>query len=140
MSKNQARKAYEKSWHEENRDKMRAYSKSHYQRNKEALTKKHAEHYAENKSDYAMRAKRNNLKRKYGISLELYDQLVIDQNNKCAICSADFIGKMKPCVDHNHITGAVRGLLCRPCNLALSVVENTEYVEKAKQYLAKQMK
>jgi hypothetical protein len=43
-----------------------------------------------------------------------------DQRGLCAICK-----KETPilCVDHSHVTGAVRKLLCKPCNSALGFLE-----------------
>lgn len=56
------------------------------------------------------------LRNKYGISLNEYNLIFIQQNGGCAICE----GKPKPGknlnVDHNHQSGAVRGLLCYRCN------------------------
>lgn len=54
----------------------------------------------------------------YGITLDEYERLFIEQNGLCAICKAEPI-KYKLAVDHDHDTGAVRGLLCPPCNRAL---------------------
>jgi hypothetical protein len=66
-------------------------------------------------------ATRSRLRREYGISLEEMRSLVIKQENRCAICGRLFNGVDPdvPCVDHDHQTSAVRGLLCRPCNLGL---------------------
>jgi hypothetical protein len=78
--------------------------------------------------------KKGDLKRLYNITLEQYNQMVIDQNNCCAICLKKF-GNTKMTtaqVDHNHETGLVRGLLCSPCNLNLV---NVEYHERQIQYL-----
>lgn len=64
-------------------------------------------------------SRRNNLKSKYGISLEYYDSIKKFQKNRCAICKQpeSVIGKLV--VDHNHKTGQVRGLLCSRCNLGI---------------------
>jgi hypothetical protein len=57
-------------------------------------------------------------KRSYGITIEQYDEMVRQQGNACAICgrsgNAEFHGRL--CVDHNHETKKVRGLLCDNCN------------------------
>lgn len=60
------------------------------------------------------------LKRKYGITLEQYDQLLEKQNHCCAICErhkSEF--KTQLAVDHSHKTGLIRGLLCTACNYRL---------------------
>jgi hypothetical protein len=140
MSKNQTRKEYESEWREKNREKMRAYSKKHYQKNKDKLSEKHAEHYQQNKDKYAWRAKRNNLDKKYSITLEEFDRILVSQNHTCKICEIKFTAHIRPCVDHCHTTKIVRGLLCRICNLRLQVVENKEFTEKAIKYLDESMK
>lgn len=127
-------KEYQEQYRKTHRDKFRAYSKKFYKKNKEKLKKKHAEHYANNKEHYEKRHRKNHLKKKYDITIEFFNKLLLNQNGKCAICSIDF-KKMKPCVDHCHKTNKVRGLLCRPCNLSLSVVENKDFVLNANKYL-----
>jgi hypothetical protein len=52
------------------------------------------------------------LKRRYGIGADEFDDLVVQQGGICAIC-----GRPDPeHVDHDHDTGAVRGILCFNCN------------------------
>lgn len=57
------------------------------------------------------------LKNKYGITIEQYDELLEKQSGCCAVCkkSAESF-KRRLAVDHNHVTGEVRGLLCTYCN------------------------
>ena len=45
------------------------------------------------------------------------------QDNKCAVCGLPDVENIhgKLCIDHNHKTGKVRGLLCNPCNKALGL-------------------
>jgi hypothetical protein len=57
------------------------------------------------------------LKHKYGISLLEYELRLALQNGACAICEKK--PKRLLCVDHCHVTGKVRGLLCSKCNSAL---------------------
>ena len=52
------------------------------------------------------------LKHRYGISADEFNELVRQQGGVCAIC-----GRPDPeHVDHDHETGAVRGILCFNCN------------------------
>lgn len=55
---------------------------------------------------------------RYGMTLEEYQERAAAQGGRCAICG-DQPEKGRLHVDHNHTTGAVRDLLCRPCNHAL---------------------
>jgi len=60
------------------------------------------------------------LKRYYGIKQEDYEQMYENQKGKCAICGKHQSElKNRLSVDHNHITGKVRGLLCHSCNVSL---------------------
>jgi hypothetical protein len=54
---------------------------------------------------------------RYGISVEQFEVLRIEQRNRCKICRKEF--DRTPCVDHNHLTGERRGLLCHKCNRGL---------------------
>lgn len=54
---------------------------------------------------------------RYGLEPEDFDQIKLNQQNKCVICCEVFDGP--PHVDHCHKTGKVRGLLCRFCNQGL---------------------
>lgn len=83
------------------------------------------------------------LQNDYGISAEDYAQMLLEQGGVCAICGLPetFIrwGKVSQlCVDHDHETGKVRGLLCHNCNRVLGYIQDdltwlssaTEYLER----------
>lgn len=75
------------------------------------------------------------LKRHYGITRAQHTKMLEEQGHACAICDASFTDT-KPHVDHDHATGAVRGLLCSPCNLMLGHArDNTEVLARAITYL-----
>lgn len=66
----------------------------------------------------------------FGIDETDLQSLLHAQQGCCKICGVDF-GTVKSkydwsyCIDHNHLTGTVRGLLCLGCNVALWHIENT---------------
>lgn len=62
-------------------------------------------------------------KRLYGMTKEKYLNLVNAQNNKCAICFSESTER-RLAVDHDHLTGNVRGLLCNQCNRGLGYLKD----------------
>lgn len=89
--------------------------------------------------DRAYNANRDNrYKRLYGISIFDYQNLLKQQNYKCAICGTDEIKRKAFDVDHCHTTLQVRGLLCNTCNRAIGYFkDNSELLRKAINYLEK---
>lgn len=53
-----------------------------------------------------------------------FDQMVDEQEGKCAVCGRAPLGARGLVVDHNHRTGEVRGLLCAPCNTGLGLLQD----------------
>lgn len=60
--------------------------------------------------------------RRYGITEKDYQDILKSQDGVCIICGKINYGQRRLEVDHNHITGKVRGLLCSRCNKVLGVV------------------
>ena len=61
--------------------------------------------------------RRRHLLKTYGITLEQYNELLSKQGHRCALCDKhEDDCKTKLAVDHDHITGEIRGLLCNYCN------------------------
>ncbi len=79
------------------------------------------------------------LKRNYNMTPEQYEELLINQNDRCACCAkhkSEF--KRRLHVDHNHITGQVRALLCTLCNPLVGFAkENINRLEMTITYLKK---
>ena len=62
--------------------------------------------------------------------------MMVRQNSQCAICLRDFDDVYPPFVDHNHMSGKVRKLLCRSCNSAIGYAnENTQILQKMIAYI-----
>src|SRR5215204_4121210 len=61
------------------------------------------------------------IKNRYGVTVEEYETLLKLQSGKCAICEDTDNDNL--CVDHNHTTNQVRGLLCRKCNNAIGLTK-----------------
>ena len=83
--------------------------------------------------------------RLYGVTAKGYKDMLIKQEYKCAICGINHLewqastanGKQF-CVDHNHKTGKVRGLLCGNCNRGIGCLQdNSKIVRLAYKHLTK---
>lgn len=72
------------------------------------------------------RNRRNRLVRVYGITEEAYAAMSTQQRGKCAICAEPPEPGKRLYVDHNHLTGEVRALLCNNCNVALGLFKERE--------------
>ena len=111
--------------------------------NKKNLAKYHE--CPETKRSHHKASRKHSLWKNYGVTLEQYDQMLSNQGGACLICRSTktwgFIEQPKRareffCVDHDHSTGKVRGLLCQPCNTGLgSFKDNPDYLRAAIKYL-----
>ena len=77
------------------------------------------------------------LERNYGITVDDYNKIFEEQGGSCAICGKHQKDLTKAlAVDHDHITGKIRGLLCDGCNLALGKLNDSiKILESAIEYL-----
>ncbi len=117
---------YGKKYYEKHKDKELARAKDTYDANKD----KKREQYLARRSSI--------LKRRCGVTEEDYQEMLLKQGGCCAIC-----GTTKPGgkgrvfhIDHCHVSGAVRGLLCVHCNHGLgSFNDSVKALEQAIAYL-----
>ena len=120
-----------RAWYRRNKTYAKAKSKQWGQLNKERFREYHKQYNIENKikqQEYH-RVRRLN---SYGLTLEDFNILVTKQNGVCLICDHE----SKLVVDHDHESGAVRGLLCRRCNSGIGMFDDSvERIKKALQYL-----
>jgi len=106
-----------KKYHKEHTEEARQRGREYYKNHREAVRKYTKEYYLKNTA----KAKKYQLKYKYNITVEQYDQMFEEQNGVCAICgkpetTKNQWGTLRLSVDHDHVTGRVRGLLCTRCN------------------------
>jgi hypothetical protein len=124
------------------RDKLQSWcidcgnegARKHYKENKDKIREKNK------KWDLANPRKRKSyrLQGRYGISIDDYEKMYHNCNGKCNICK-EFYKKLH--VDHAHITGKVRGLLCKACNVSLgNFKEDITRMEEAIAYLRRNLK
>lgn len=107
--------------------RMREYRRQH--------PEKHREWSRRNK----VRLRNVRTEKLYGVSPEMYNEILRIQGGHCAICDSDHPGaknKGRFAIDHHHETGEVRGLLCDHCNRLLGCCrDQIDILRKAQSYL-----
>jgi hypothetical protein len=110
-------------WNEAHRDKVHATQKR-YRTKHRALVTERTKQWAHTPN--GLKSCRNSqFKRKYGITLEHYENLLANQNGVCAICGNPPTDK-RLSIDHCHATKKIRGLLCYRCNTGLASFHDNE--------------
>lgn len=126
-------KLYKRELRKKIPEHFREYDKKYRQNNPEKFKK----YYLKRKDKMKIWA-RNRLLAKYGLNQEIFNQKLILQEGKCAICKLKFGSRIE--IDHCHISGKTRDLLCEQCNLALGYIEkqlqaNINILEEFAKYL-----
>lgn len=89
---------------------------------------------------YAENYRWRQIKKKYGLTKETYTNKILEQNNNCDLCGKELIPieAREICVDHNHITNKVRGIIHSRCNKILGFAsDDIELLKMAIEYLKK---
>ena len=98
---------------------------------KECGNLRHRTKYA-NDIEYQIRMKQRNILNTYKLSIEDLNELY--KITHCQICNTEILNKK--CIDHNHKTGKVRGILCPKCNNLLGMCnDDIKILESAISYL-----
>lgn len=124
-----------RAWYAKNKEKRQVYMKSYLrdysQKNKEA-------HNARNRANapkYRDKVYKQDIFRKHALTPDELENMYIAQDYKCAICTLP--SNKRLCVDHDHKSGKVRGLLCHKCNVALGLLQdNVTFLLQAVKYLS----
>jgi hypothetical protein len=93
-------------------------------KNLEKICKKSNEWKKNNKERVKKNLRKWSLRNKFNMTVDEYDEMLEKQKGVCAICGKSEVvknqyGIKRLAVDHNHITGKVRGLLCTHCNIGI---------------------
>jgi len=88
-------------------------------------------------NNYQRIRKRELTLKRFGLTEADYEEMLLNQGGVCAICKGPPKGRWNTfCIDHNHSTGEIRGLLCDMCNRAIGMLgDNPERVKQAYDYL-----
>lgn len=86
---------------------------------------------------YRAARRRAGLKFLYGLSDVEYALMLEDQGNACKLCRVESwaVPRGRLVVDHNHVTGKIRGLLCPSCNTRIGGLDDPKFLDIALLYL-----
>ncbi len=132
----QKRKEYEGTYRqrpevkERKKAYMKTYSKAYLQRPK----------VKERKRIQGLESYHRRKFSKHGLTRETFNIILKAQGKQCAICRTTDWGPNGPCIDHDHKTGKVRGILCSNCNAGIGcfkddpriICASAKYLEKGK--------
>ena len=95
---------------------------------------------AEKKYKQSERGKRgylkSHLKRRYGLEIADVELMLENQSNRCLLCGDNFTESRFHVVDHDHITGRVRGLIHQRCNAIIGLAnDDLNFLKMAVNYL-----
>lgn len=119
-----------KKYREKNRKEYSKYNKEYKRVNKEILKEDRKKYQMSNKEKISDQVRAVKLKRRYGITTQHYDDLLIEQDYKCVICGTEYRCDKRLHVDHDHETGDVRGLLCGECNRGIGMFKDSQKLLK----------
>jgi len=143
---------YQREWYQKNKDTVIQKQKAYRDANPEREVLRHKRYREMNRDKLHLMELQRNLVRqrdiqeyrlkKYGLTVDDFNQLLKKQNGRCAICGTRItFGVGKHAVDHDHVTSKVRGILCGYCNVALGLVQdNMETLQNMIEYLHRNRK
>ena len=129
------RRDYEKQYAKDNADKIKAYREIYLKEHEDKIKKQAKEYRDSHKDQIHVYQKEHQVKnrmrkraywtlKRYGITVEYFEQMFEKQKGCCLGCGIHQDDLKKSLnIDHDHSTGKVRGLLCNPCNLLLGRIE-----------------
>lgn len=137
-----------RAWYAANREEQLKKRREYYEANREKIAEKQKAYYDANRDELLANEKawreanpeklRDGwLVKKFGITAAEYDQMVMARCGSCDICGEPATPRKKSlAVDHDHDTGAVRGLLCSNCNTGIgNLRDDPELLNRAVAYL-----
>ncbi len=135
--------AAQKEYRHNNKDKIAARSREYRLRNKDKIKEYrknnrqqrlvYAKTYRDNNKGTRQEWNKNNkdkieadrIKARYGITVDERDDMRKEQHYRCFICGAhENTLTLGLCIDHDHETNQVRGLLCSKCNSGIGMLKD----------------
>lgn len=128
--------AHQLRYQKADKEQRKLKNKEYYQTNKERILTQGKQYRDSTKGTKSSR--KQHFKQRYNIGLEVVDELLLDCDYRCEICGdhKDDTPKQVLCVDHDHHTGKIRGMLCFNCNTGIGQLkDDTDIIQRALNYL-----
>lgn len=126
-------KAAEKAYREANKERIRDWRRS-YDKSRKGQNAERQRRWVAKDRERAKRSHYNSyLKKNFGIDIQQYEALLASQGGVCGCCGRSPEQNVKDPkgmprrlgVDHDHETGAIRGILCHACNASIGQLGDT---------------
>ncbi len=128
-----------REWSAKYPERKKDSSQKYFERNKDRLITQKQKDRNSNKNNIRIKERLSRYRKFFALSD--FENLLVIQENECAICKTSFGDISKPYalfIDHDHQTSIVRGLLCKNCNYGLgNFFDNPDLLFRAIQYLRK---
>jgi len=135
MKKKSNRQYYEKNrerererkrkWKEENLEMVKESNRQYYEKNREKAEARKKKWRANNPEKLSKQGRKNAWKRA-GVNMDFFEEIyeIYFSTTHCDLCGVELTDGKKmslttKCLDHSHVTGEVRNILCNKCNLGL---------------------
>lgn len=137
QARRRSNQASKKRWEKKNPGAQAKQQREWRARHREKLLQRERERRASRTPEEKRTHRHRAVARRYGLTLEEYEELYRGHRGRCAICGkSDEESGETLNVDHDHDTQAIRGLLCRHCNLALGHFnDDPKLLEAGAEYL-----
>ena len=127
FAKNARRRDGRSSWCKKcDSERKTAYAEADPEKYRATRRRYMKEYRRRNPAKMAEQDRRTDLKRKFGLTVQEFDEMLAAQGGVCRLCRrerADSRG-YRLHVDHCHDTGRVRGLLCGACNMGIGQLQH----------------
>lgn len=146
----EAKREYHRQYRASNIEKVREAKRRYWQNNKEKCVAANLEYRSKNQDRlrelnrlWWAANKDRLIAGKYGLTVEEYQQMIEATEGKCPICNVELVFEgsnrkceARACVDHDHATGEVRGIVCSRCNLLIGKAkDDAALLMRAAKYL-----